>query len=303
MEKVSTLKDFRDFTVKIIIAQTLTYFVFGLLASKLLNYESLFGQEIINNFMRPFDSGYVMAGPFLQPIRGFLFALILWPIRDIFLSRKNGWLILWGLFVVFGILSTPAAAPCSIEGFIYSRLPLSFHLLGLPEIMFQTLAFSVMTVWWLKRPHKKELPENIGKARAVFLRGMFAVMIACFGYIGYAIGGILIARMSGVEIHLKGEAFDISRQMIFVFAFCVNVIGILIFTSKGLFGKLPVGWLFAIFWAVDTLAPLAYQAVFFHAMPIHLALIMGFFPALIIVFSYRINSKNYALVNGVRLAE
>lgn len=303
MANSAALKDFRDFSIKIMIAQTLTYFMLGLIMSKFLNYGTLFGQEIIKDYMRPIDSLYVLAGPFLQPVRGFLFALALWPIRDIILVKKQGWLILWGIFIVFGILSTPAAAPSSIEGVIYSKLPLSYHLLGLPEILLQTLAFSLLTIWWLKRPHKKEVPETLSRPRAIFLRIIFAVMIGCFGYIGYAIGGILSAMIAGFHINLSGEALDFKRQLMFVFALVINIAGILILSSKAYFNKISLPWIFVIFWGLDTLSPLIYQAIFLHAMPIHLALVLGFFPALIIAFSYKMNYKNYALLNGVKLGE
>jgi len=76
----------------------------------------------------------ILLGPFMQPVRGLNFAIGLWPLRDLLIEKKRGWLILWGLLVTLGILSTPAAAPGSVEGVLYSRLPLWYHLIGRPEI-------------------------------------------------------------------------------------------------------------------------------------------------------------------------
>ena len=52
-----------------------------------------------------------MAGPLLQPLRGLIFAVALWPMRNALLSMERGWLAIWGLFVGFAILGTAAAAP------------------------------------------------------------------------------------------------------------------------------------------------------------------------------------------------
>lgn len=145
-------KRFLAFAGKAAVVHTATYFIFGLIMSNLFDYGRIFEQEIIRDFMRPIHSTNVYFGPLVQPIRGLLFALALWPLRGAIVERKRGWLVLWGLFVVFGILGTPAAAPSSLEGLVYSRLPLWYHLLGLPEILLQTLAFSLILVWWEKRP-------------------------------------------------------------------------------------------------------------------------------------------------------
>ncbi|MCX8025168.1 MAG: hypothetical protein N3A60_08200, partial [Thermanaerothrix sp.] len=112
----NSFKEFLIFAGKIIMVHTVTYFVFGLIMSNLFDYGRIFEQEVIRDFMRPIGSSAVFLGPLLQPIRGFLFAVVLWPLRETIVAHKRGWLILWGIFVVFGILGTPAAAPSSLEG-------------------------------------------------------------------------------------------------------------------------------------------------------------------------------------------
>jgi hypothetical protein len=212
--------------------------------------------------------------------------------------KQRGWLILWSIFLVFGILAPPAAAPCSIEGVIYSKLPLSFHLKGLVEISLQTLFFSIILTQWVKPAASKETSQQISKKKAIFLRISFAIMIGCFAYIGYAIGGILSAKIAGRAINLSGSSISMRTQMMFVFAFGINVIGILIATGKSYLGKIPLWLLFIIFWILDTAAPLAYQGIFLGMMPIHLGLILGFFPAVIILISYKVNFKNFAKLNN-----
>ena len=89
------------------------------------------------------------------------------------------WLILWGLLVTIGILSTPAAAPSSIEGMVYTRVPMWYHLLGLPEVVLQTLAFSIWLVWWERQAAKSHEPE-IRQQNSVTSDVVRAFMAACF---------------------------------------------------------------------------------------------------------------------------
>jgi len=78
---------------------------------------------------RAADSALVTAGPLINIIRGLLFGLVLYPFRETFLTRKWGWLYLWALFLVFALFSTIGPGPASIEGLIYTNVPLSHHLL------------------------------------------------------------------------------------------------------------------------------------------------------------------------------
>ncbi len=129
----------------------MTYFIAGISAMTLLRYDEFFAKEIMS-FMRPIDSPWVAAGVSLQIIRGILFALVLWPVKDVFLKTNKGWLKLWLLFIGLAILGTAGPAPGSIEGIIYTRIPFLDHVRGLPEVVIQTLLFSVMLFYWYKKP-------------------------------------------------------------------------------------------------------------------------------------------------------
>lgn len=124
----------------------------GLLASTLLDYAAWWDTEPLAH-MRPLDSPWVAAGPALQVLRGLVLAVVLFPFRERILERSRGWLALWGLLVGLGILSTYGPAPGSIEGAIYTTLPLPFHVFGAPEVYAQSLVFSLCLVGWYRRPH------------------------------------------------------------------------------------------------------------------------------------------------------
>ena len=105
---------------------------------------------------------------------------------------RYGWLVLWALFLGIGILGTPAAAPSSMEGLLYSRLPLSFHLLGLPEVTLQTLGFSVLLFVWVRKRLRKRsgtAPPRKAIPRALQVVAV-SMMVAAFAYMGYAVGAL-----------------------------------------------------------------------------------------------------------------
>lgn len=271
-----------------------TYILMGIIMSNIFDYSELFQQDIIKDFMRPYDSPEVVIGPYLQPIRGLLFAIALWPIRSVLLEKKRGWLILWTIFVVFSILSTTAAAPSSIEGVIYSKLPLWYHLLGLPEIMVQTLIFSVALVWWDKSSLQKAEGEK-KQGNPLVTEIVKAVMAACFAYIGYAIGGLLTVALIGAEVDVETAAGDLKTQMMFVVAFVINALTVFFIARRWLANKISIWLIFAMFLVLDTGVPMLYQlAVFGSPSPIHLALLLGFFPAVIITVSVFFNYKKPA---------
>jgi len=122
------------------------------MAFYLLNYGDMFEKAPYTYFMKPASSPAVAAGPLLQVIRGFIFSLALWPFSNIFLNTKRGWLKLWGLLIGLSILSTTAAGPGSVEGYIYTTIPVKHQIAGYLEVLPQTLLFSILVYYWYKKP-------------------------------------------------------------------------------------------------------------------------------------------------------
>ena len=104
---------------------------------------------------RTTDSVLVIAGPLFNIIRGLLFGLVLYPFRETLITRKWGWAYLWALFLVLALFSTIGPGPASIEGLIYTRVPLSHHLLTPWEGLLQTLVFSLLLIRWEKSTSKR----------------------------------------------------------------------------------------------------------------------------------------------------
>jgi hypothetical protein len=143
--------------VRTIIVHTVTYFVMGMLASVLLGYAEAFAKPWMACWMRQTDDPIVMAGPLFAPLRGLLFALAFYPLRETLFGRKKGWLIMWWLLVALGILSTFGPAPGSVEGMVYTVLPLSQQLTGWLEVIPQALLLSVILFYWVNHPDKRWL--------------------------------------------------------------------------------------------------------------------------------------------------
>ena len=137
---------------KTVVVHTVTYFVLGVVCYFVFDYASKFADPAYAGVIRSLDHPLVMAGPLFQPVRGLLFALVFYPLRDVLFRKPNGWLLLWWMLLVLGILNTFGPTPCSIEGMIYSPLPFWDHITGLPETVLQSLAFAGVLHYWVQHP-------------------------------------------------------------------------------------------------------------------------------------------------------
>jgi hypothetical protein len=165
-------------TLKTIAAHTLTYFLVGFMAFTIFNYEAQFAQAEVRTWMRQTDDPIVALGPALQPIRGIIFALAFYPLREILFKRKNGWLITWWLLIALGILSTFGPTPGSVEGMIYLAPSASgFFSGGMLEIWTQSFLFSLLLYYWVNRPEKRWLNWLLG-----VLFGL-VVLMSLMGYL------------------------------------------------------------------------------------------------------------------------
>lgn len=305
MKAQSNWKTFLAFALKVIVAHMATYFIFGIIMSNVFDYAEIFQREIIRDYMLPMDAHNIVLGPFMQPVRGLIFAIGLWPLRGFLIEKKRGWLTLWGLLVTIGILSTPAASPGSIEGMLYSKLPMWYHMMGYPEIILQTLVFSIWLVWWERQTLANR--ETVAKKENPLVTEIVkAIMTACFAYIGYAVGGLLLAAMAnasaastGAEpIDIEAAGANFKMQFMFVVAFVANVIAVFWVARRWLAGRMKLWIVFLLFWLVDSFVPWLYQTLVFGSSFIPTAILLGLFPAVIIAISIRMNYRIIALQEG-----
>jgi hypothetical protein len=136
--------------------------VIGALAFFLFDYPRLIAETELRFLMRPTTDPIVMLGPLFQPIRGLIFGALLYMLRETFFSTRWGWLRLWLVLVVVGIIGPAGPVPGSLEGMIFTTIPLLVQLKGLPEVLLQTLIFSWVLCYWVDHPERRWLSWCLG---------------------------------------------------------------------------------------------------------------------------------------------
>jgi hypothetical protein len=141
---------FWGITLRAIVVHTITYSLVGLLALVFFDYGAQFSEPPLSYFMRQTNDPLVAAGVLFQPLRGFLFGVVFYLLRGSLFQISKGWISAWAMLVIVGIFSTFAPALGSIEGFIYTTIPLEGQLDGLTEVLIQSLLLSALTIYWVK---------------------------------------------------------------------------------------------------------------------------------------------------------
>ncbi|MGA9522993.1 MAG: hypothetical protein WBV82_16110 [Myxococcaceae bacterium] len=139
------------------VVHTVTYFLVGFAAYLVFDYATVFNEPGLASYMRPTDDPLVRAGTLFQPLRGILFGLALYPLRSVLFERRNGWAVTWLVLVTIGIFSTFGPSPGSIEGFVYTTVPIGRQSWGLVEILVQSLLLSSLLFYWVRHPEKRWL--------------------------------------------------------------------------------------------------------------------------------------------------
>ena len=176
----TTRLSFLAIVAKTIIVHTVTYFFVGVLAFTLLDYTTRFAAPLVSSLMRPMDDPLVRVGPLFQPLRGLLFGIVFYLLRDVLFGKSNGWLTTWVVLAFVGIFSTFGPASGSIEGMVYTKLPIGGQLVGLIEILAQSLLLSIVTFYWVTHPKKRWV--------SWVLVGLF-VLIVLLTTLGILMGG------------------------------------------------------------------------------------------------------------------
>ena len=114
---------FRSILYRTIISHTVTYFATGVIASILLGYATRMIRPDVASIIRKITDPILIASPLFQPFRAALLAIVFYLLRDVLFSNRKGWLIMWCLLVVIGILTPFSASWGGIEGMIFSNSP------------------------------------------------------------------------------------------------------------------------------------------------------------------------------------
>lgn len=167
---------FPTLAAKTIVAHSVTYILMGILASWALDYRHRFAEPKTATVMRQFDDPMIIAGPLLQPIRGVIFALVFYPLQDLFFYRKNGWLLLAWTLVALGVLSTFGPASGSVEGLVYTTIPIRQQLSGWLEVVPQALLFAGALYYWVNHPGNRWITWSLTLVFALFNAMLFMAL-------------------------------------------------------------------------------------------------------------------------------
>lgn len=150
-----TSKELLGFIGRTTVTHVSLYFVFGILFGVLIKGgHVMYAINELDVYFRPITDPIVMSSSFINIIRGIIIAIALFPFREKLFKDNFGWLYLWGLLAILSIISVYGAAPGSVEGVIYTRLPIWYHLRYLPDILLHTLTFSVLLFLWERKKSK-----------------------------------------------------------------------------------------------------------------------------------------------------
>ncbi len=141
------------FIYRITAAHTLAYFFAGIFAVVFMNYKEHFESDALGLLMLPVDSPMVALGPSLNILRGVIIGFVLLPFRAVILG-DNGFLKLALLTLGISYISTIGPTPGSFEGYIYTKLPVQYHLLGIPETLLYVSLFAGIPWFWYKSEKK-----------------------------------------------------------------------------------------------------------------------------------------------------
>ena len=168
---------FLELSIKTIVVHTVTYFLVGLLAMTIFDYAALFAQSDMSPWLRQTDDPIVALGPALQPLRGLLFAIAFYPLREVIFGRRHGWSVLWLVLVIVGIFSTFGPTPGSVEGLIYMTVSPGRQLGGLLEVLLQSLLLSTVLCFWVEHAERRWLAWALGILAAL------AVLLSVTGFV------------------------------------------------------------------------------------------------------------------------
>lgn len=170
IEMTNLQPSFWSILYRTILSHTVTYFVVGIVASIFLGYATRMIQPDVAPIIRNITDPILMASPLFQPVRATLLAIVFYLLRDVLFNHRKGWLTMWCMLVVTGILTPFSASWGGIEGMIFFNFPVWDHIVGWPEVFAQTLILSVILTYWVDHPKSKRL-------HAILLVGFILTML------------------------------------------------------------------------------------------------------------------------------
>lgn len=267
------------FIARVTFIHVITYILCGVFFSVIFDYSALFTTGNISYYMKPVEGFSVAMGPLVQVGRGLLFGIALLLIKDSFIENKYGWLKLWFTTFILGIINTPAPSPLSIEGLVYTKLPLYFHLQIAPEILLQTLLFS----YFVAKPHESKFAKELYDEYKEYL--IPPVLAAVM----FSLSGIVLALILNVDI-MAGTKDTGAFIVMLISVLMVFLINVWYFYSEDKFKSFIV---FVGYYLVVAVLPTIYNYISNSPFKSLLALQINLIPVIILTaYDIYINRQN-----------
>ncbi len=136
----------RGYTFRFTLVHVIIYWVVGSIFYEISGYEEALATMEAFALWRDLESLAMVAAVFFgQIFRGAFLALLLYAFYGAYMSRRNGWLLLFGLVIGLKVFPAIFTVPESL------RVAIAEAVVGLPEIVVQTLVFSLVFYAWEKR--------------------------------------------------------------------------------------------------------------------------------------------------------
>ncbi len=140
----------RGYTFRFTLVHVIIYWVVGSVFYEISGYEEALATMEAFALWRDLESLTMVGAVFFgQIFRGAFLALLLYAFYGTYMSRRNGWLLLLGLVIGLKVFPAIFTVPESLGTAITEAA------VGLPEIVVQTLVFSLAFYAWEKRRSRK----------------------------------------------------------------------------------------------------------------------------------------------------
>jgi len=160
-------RDIGLFIWRVSYSHVIAYFIAGIFAVVIMGYQEHFLSDALS-FMLPVTSPIVALGPGLQIFRGIILALVLLPLKNVFIEEKNGFIKLGILILGLSLFLTIGPTVGSFDGFIYTNIPFMYQILGYAEAFLYVFLF--ISILWISFKKQEKILDIIA---------IFAVILIC----------------------------------------------------------------------------------------------------------------------------
>jgi hypothetical protein len=135
----------KAYFLRFTLLHVIVYIIVGGIFYQIAGYEDALATMDEFSLWRDLESFGMVAAVFLgQVARGAIIALFVAPFYNVFIQRRHGWLLLFGL--LFGLKVLVAIIVLPTFPIVWAD-----YIIGIPEITVQTFLFSLLFFAWEKR--------------------------------------------------------------------------------------------------------------------------------------------------------